>query len=140
MSIELNLSGKEQQFICTNLIQISWYTIAVWNTSLRTNESAKKKQTIQYIYIYSSNEKWASSDCSWKKKRKKKGGGGENEKRNGKNIREGASVIKVPVHRSSCAIKRVTWLSCSQVVPRRHTATYNETSYRDSQIWNNDKW
>lgn len=42
-----------------------------------------------------------------KKKRKKKGGG-ENEKRNGKNIREGASVIKVPVHRSSCAIKRVT--------------------------------
>lgn len=42
-----------------------------------------------------------------KKKRKKKKGG-KNEKRNGKNIREGASVIKVPVHRSSCAIKRVT--------------------------------
>lgn len=42
-----------------------------------------------------------------KKKGRRRGGGG-NEKRNGKNIREGASVIKVPVHRSSCAIKRVT--------------------------------
>lgn len=43
-----------------------------------------------------------------KKKGRRRGGGGGNEKRNGKNIREGASVIKVPVHRSSCAIKRVT--------------------------------
>lgn len=42
------------------------------------------------------------------KKKGRRRGGGENEKRNGKNIREGASVIKVPVHRSSCAIKRVT--------------------------------
>lgn len=43
-----------------------------------------------------------------RKKKKEEEEGGKNEKRNGKNIREGASVIKVPVHRSSCAIKRVT--------------------------------
>lgn len=42
------------------------------------------------------------------KRKEKKEKRGKNEKRNGKNIREGASVIKVPVHRSSCAIKRVT--------------------------------
>lgn len=113
---------------------LKYFTSYKWIGEKEANHSI-------YIYIYIFFE-WKMS-IEWllvKKKKEEEGGGGGNEKRNGKNIREGASVIKVPVHRSSCAIKRVTWLSCSQVVPRRHTATYNETSYRDSQIWNNDKW
>lgn len=106
MSIELNLcEGTTLHMHQLNSNFLIHYRCLKYFTSYKR---IGEKEANHSIYILRMKNEHRAIAREKRKKKKEEEEGGKNEKRNGKNIREGASVIKVPVHRSSCAIKRVT--------------------------------